>query len=95
MTEEKFYRLTQPLFSWPDKRQLSREYRDIILAYDVIYNLLFTPEDMRPEDIEVNARAVLGFLGNKIEQVCGPELFQDVPGEQMEFDFMKENHGKV
>lgn len=78
MSTQKHYRIVQPLFSW--KRlglpiNVSLNSKEAVQAYDVIYNLLFTPEDMQPTDIKENALAVLEMLGTQIERQISDKIF--------------------
>lgn len=95
MSEQKYYRLIQPLFSWEKHLEESKKLRELILTYDIIYNLLFTPEDMQPADIRTNAEAVLGLLGSRIEKALGSEMFiHEIPEEtQLSFNLDGEQSG--
>jgi hypothetical protein len=85
---QKYYRLKQPLFGWEaDWADKARNYREQILTYDVLYNLLFKPSDMTEKDIEYNAKVVLEHLGSNIEHMISSEIFDTTPDAQLSFNF--------
>lgn len=92
----KLYRLKQPLFGdgWPDPIE-ARKLRELILTYDVIYNLLFPPGDMNESEIQQNAKAVLELFGNKLELTLGSEIFEQEEDTQLSFNFGGDENGKL
>lgn len=84
----KFYRLKQRLFNWPwVEKSRMQENRDIVLAYDVIYNLLHEPLDMTADDILSNAKVVLEMLGTEIGMLIGEDIFEtEEPTKQQAFN---------
>lgn len=77
-------RLHQPLFDQkcsPMYGQAGyiKPLRDAIRAYDALWNFVYHPDDIKPEDIVENAKINMACLGEMIESTMGPMVFQDDP----------------
>lgn len=78
---KRYPRLAQPLFHSKYSKDYALAWKEPMLAsfiraYDAIYNLLYTPQDMAAEDILENAEINLDSLGGAIEKVLGEKVFQ-------------------
>lgn len=72
-------RLKQPLFGEYREAAKVPEIYDRVRAYDMIWNLVYHPEDITREQLMANARVNLACLGEFIEKTCGPEVFEHDP----------------
>lgn len=75
-------RLKQKLYS---VSQLADAPREAVIAYDVIWTLIYQPDDIKIEARGANARVALNLLGDIIEQTAGPDVFEHDP-RQLSFD---------
>lgn len=96
---KKHPRLGQPLFHKKygmDYNMAMREpfMASFIKAYDAIWNLLNTPQDMAVEDIVSNAEINLDTLGGAIEKVLGDKVFETQPSEPEQLSFDLDNKGQ-
>jgi hypothetical protein len=76
-------RLKQPLFAEPSQAAAKKDplLAETIRAYDVIWNLLYRPEEISAEQRKENATVVMEALGVFIEDYCGVEPFEFDPSQ--------------